>query len=159
MFLMTPDFETILNSIHATALNFKKGVKSLADRIDKPEKTLYAELERQGTAKLGLTTSILISEITGDLTPFDLIERRFGRVAFFMPVGNRETSLSTMRDLLARLMGLFGQYLQDYSNSISTGTLNKKEARTCLTDIENMLKTGMEIRAHLERMAGNADDN
>jgi hypothetical protein len=149
-----PDFETILNSIQASALSYKKGIKSLADQIGKPDKTLYAELERQGTAKLGLTTSILISEITGDLTPFDLIERRFGRVAFFMPVGNRETSLSTMRDLASRLLGLFGRYLQDYSNSISTGTLNKKEARACLDDIESLLKTSMEIRAHLERMAG-----
>jgi hypothetical protein len=148
---MTPDFETILNSIHATALNYKKGVKSLADQIDKPEKTLYAEIERQGTAKLGLTTAILISEITGDLTPFDLIERRFGRVAFFMPVGNEESSVASMRDLLGRLANAFGLYLQNYSGAIADDKLTKKEANQCLEDIEGMIKTSMEIRAYLKR--------
>ena len=87
-------------------------IKALAPEVGKAESTLRNELTQQEGYKLGLITTLLIMQKTGDLAALDRIEALFNRVAFVLP-RSEPGNLAPLVKQVAGLSKEFGEHMVD----------------------------------------------
>jgi hypothetical protein len=125
-------------------------IKALCDRIGKAESTLRNELTQQDGYKLGFKTAILILRETRDLRALDRIEEIFGRIAFAIPTCDKTDMIPILR-LVGKAMQEVGEHTQAMANALADGRITRAEAETCLRELNDVLASCIELKAHLER--------
>lgn len=139
--------QEIIDRFDATAKAYP--IKALADELGKAESTLRNELTRQPGYKLGLITSLLILDRTEDMTPLDVIEARYGRVAFRLPACT--DACSPVMALVARLTKEFGEHMQELAAALDDGIISRDEAACVLKELKDVMVACLELQGYLER--------
>lgn len=142
--------DSIFDLLDSAAKNHP--IKALADEIGKAESTLRNELSEQPGYKLGLRTAVLIMRRTGDLRALDGLEKSFNRVAIEIPICDRRNPVPILR-LAGKAMQEFGEYTQALANALLDGEIKRAEAENCLSKINDVLSSCIELKANLERYA------
>jgi hypothetical protein len=142
------DLDRVFDLLDASAKAYP--IKALADEIGKGESTLRNELTEQPGYKLGLRTAVLILRRTGDLRPLDGIEEMLGRIAFALPRSDKTDMIPILR-LAGKMMQEFGEHTQALANALVDGKITRAEAEICLKELNDVLVSCIELRAHLER--------
>lgn len=143
------DMEAVYKVLRDASYNH--GIKSLAFDMGKSDKTLYAELNCTGTAKLALHDAILILYKTHrkhGLEALDMIEAFFGRAAYAIP-SYAPGSATPLFKLVARLTKEFGEQMQELAAAMDDDEIDHKEARRCLKELDDVLRVLGEMRAYL----------
>lgn len=150
-FIDYPDIDRLFDLLDIAAKKYP--IKALAPEIDKNEKTLRAELTREGTAKLGLTTSILIMHKAwhyGGRAALDLIESFFGRVAFDLPRPEPGDMRPVMR-MVGSLSREFGESMTALATALDDGRVTPEEAEKCLKENQDLITACVLLKAYLEQ--------
>jgi len=128
-------------------------LKALAPEIGKAESTLRNELTQQEGYKFGLITAVMVLQKTVDLRPLDRIEALFNRVAFDVPVPDRN-KMAPMVRLAGRLTKEFGEHMGALSVALDDGHITTKEARACLKELSDVVEACLALQAYLEQFIG-----
>jgi len=142
------DLDRVFDLLDASAKAYP--IKALADEIGKGESTLRNELTEQPGYKLGLRTAVMILRRTGDLRPLDGIEEMFGRISFPIPRSDKSDMIPILR-LAGKMMQEFGEHTQALANALVDGKITRAEAENCLKELNDVLVSCIELKAHLER--------
>jgi len=142
------DLDRVIDLLDASAKAYP--IKALADELGKAESTLRNELTEQPGYKPGLRTAVLIMRRTMDLRPLDGIEEMFGRIAFPIPKCDRTNCIPLLR-LAGKTMQEFGEHTQAVANALVDGAITRAEAEICLKELNDVLLSCIELKAHLER--------
>lgn len=140
--------DLVIDLLDAAAKRYP--IKALCDRIGKAESTLRNELTQIDNYKLGLKTAILIMRETGDLKALDRIEALFNRIAFAIPTCDKCDMIPVLR-LAGKMMQEFGEHTQAMANALMDGRITRAEAEICLKELNDVLASCIELKAHLER--------
>ena len=87
---------------------------------------------------------------TKDLRALDLIEEMFGRVSFLIPKHESKDEIPILR-LAGKLMQEFGGYTQALASALGDGPIAGDKAAICLKELNTVLASCIELKAHLER--------
>jgi len=140
--------DRIIDLLDVAAKNYP--IKALAPEIGKGESTLRNELTQQPGYKLGLMTSILIMQKTGDLRALDQIESLFDRVAFNIPQPISHNMRPAM-ELVAKLTKEFGENMTEMAAAMEDGVISAKEAQKCLKENRDLVEACLRLEAYLEQ--------
>lgn len=142
------DLDRVFDLLDSAAKSYP--MKALADEIGKGESTLRNELTEQPGYKLGLRTAILVMRRTEDLRALDGVEKMFNRIAYQIPTSTKYDMCPILR-LAGKTMQEFGEHTQAVANALSDGEITRAEAETCLKELNDVLASCIELKAHLER--------
>ena len=133
---LKPLFRHVMTCLGIAARDYP--LKALADKLEKGESTIYAELNGQQGHKLGLETAVMIMHHTNDLKALDGIEAMFNRVAYKLPDPKEGKHSQVIRNL-GHVLKESGELSEKVAEALEDGVLDEAEIHTLKRETQDIM--------------------
>lgn len=125
-----------------------RGIQALAKELGFNETTLTQQLNRTGSAKLGVEDLVLMTQFTGDLRALNAMAAECKCMVLPVPESMTVEGDDAMH-LVSKLMAELNDTVQAYVAAMSDGKVTGNE-------VENIKRQGGELQIALQKLVGHA---
>ncbi|MGC4366527.1 phage regulatory CII family protein [Hydrogenophaga sp. R2] len=138
----------VLDAAHQLVQAYPGGAESLAPRMGKNATTLRHEVNRTGSAKLGLADAVSMSVLTQDLRVLNAFAAECGCLVLPMPTLIGGDSGAMLR--VAVLAKEFGEVVGSVTEAAADGRVSANELHRVQEEWSQLVAAGQQLMSHMQ---------
>lgn len=141
----------VMDAAYNLVAAYPGGAASLAPRVGKAATTLAHEVNRTGTAKLGVETAVAISVLSQDMRILEAFAAQCGRMTLPLPEVLQEGD-STVLARLGDMLREQSHVVREVTESLADGHISGNEHARIRREVGELISTATQMLKAVEHM-------